>query len=184
MYKRNLINYLPVFLRNIREYKAILTDAVQPEMVELFGAIEDGMNDQFIPDATEYGVSRWEKMLNIVPKATHSLDDRKFTILTRINEQPPYTMTSLKHRLESLCGKDGYSVRLDANNFTLIVRIALGAMSKYKDVCDMLEKIVPVNMIIDVSLMYNQNQNLNPYTHERLGVYTHEQLRNGVVNNG
>ena len=184
MYKRNLINYLPIFLRNIKEYKAILTDAVQPEMVELFGAIDNAMNDQFIQDATEYGVSRWEKMLNIIPKATYSLDDRKFTILAKMNEQLPYTMTSLEKRMDSLCGKDGYSLNLDANNFTLTVKVALGAKNNYKDVCDMLEEIVPANMILDISLMYNQNQNLSAYTHGRLSAYTHEQLRNEVVNNG
>lgn len=184
MYNRNLIDYLPEFLRNIREYKAILTDAVQPEMVKFFQAIEDAMNDQFIPDATENGVSRWEKMLKIIPKATHSLDDRKFTILTKMNEQIPYTMTSLKMRLEALCGKDGYSVELDANNFILKVRIALTAQNNYKDVCVMLEEIVPLNITIDVGLMYNQHHIWGAYTHEQMNVYTHEQLRNEVVNNG
>ena len=180
MYNRKLIEYLPEFLRDVREYKAILTDAVQPEMVELFQAIENALNDQFIADATEYGVSRWEQMLKIVPKATHSLEDRKFTILTRVNDQLPYTMTSLKKRLENLCGKNEYSVELDAQNFTLKVRVALTARNNYKDVEDMLEKIVPANMIIDCSLMYNQNEMFNPYTHEQLKALTHYQLRNEV----
>lgn len=184
MYDRNLIDYLPEFLRNIREYKAILTDAVQPEMVEFFNAIENALNDQFIPDATENGVSRWEKMLKIVPKATDSLDDRKFTILTKMNEQIPYTMPSLKQRLDALCGKGGYSVELDANKFILKVRIALTAQNNYKDVCVMLEGIVPLNMVIDVGLMYNKNEVWGAYTYEQLSAYTHEQLRNEVVNDG
>lgn len=184
MYNRNLIDYLPEFLKNIREYKAILTDAVQPEVVELNDAIDNAMNDQFIQDATENGVSRWEKMLKIVPRATQSLDDRKFVILTRMNEQLPYTMTSLKQRLETLCGKNGYVVSLDANNFLLTVRIALTAQNAYKSVCEMLEKVVPANMVIDVSLLYNKNEQLSVYTHEQLSAYTHEELRNEVVNNG
>jgi hypothetical protein len=181
MYKRNLIDYLPEFLKEIREYKAILTDAVQPEVVKLFEAIENAMNDQFILDATENGVSRWEKMLKIVPKATHSLDDRKFTILTKINDQIPYTMTSLKQKLKALCGEDGYSVELDASKFTLKVRIALAAQNAFESVCAMLEQVVPANMIIDISLLYNKNQTLHSYTHKQLSAYTHEQLRNGVV---
>ncbi len=184
MYERNLIDYLPEFLKGVREYKAILTDAVQPEVIKLFEALEKALNDQFIPDATEKGVSRWEKMLGIIPKSTHSLDDRKFTILTRMNEQLPYTMTSLKQRLKTLCGENGYDLKLDANNFTLIVRIALVAQNKFKDVCAMLEEVVPANMIIDVSLLYNQNYIFNTYTHEQLSAYTHNQLRNEVVNNG
>ena len=184
MHDRNLIDYLPEFLKDIREYKAILTDATQPEIVDLFNAIENALNDQFIMDATENGVSRWEKMLKIVPKATYSLDDRKFTILTRINEQLPYTMTSLKQRLDVLCGEDGYSVELDADKFTLKVRVDLTAKNNYNDVLVMLEKVIPANMIIDVSLMYIQNQALSTYTHGQMSAYTHEQLRNGVMNNG
>ena len=184
MYNRNLIDYLPKFLRNIREYKAILTEAVQPEVVELFNAVENAMNDQFITDATENGISRWEKMLKIVPKANPTLDDRKFTILTKMSERLPYTMASLEKRLEALCGENGYSVELDSDNFLLIVRIALSAQNAFKDVCEMLEKVVPANMVINVSLLYNKNEALCAYTHGQLGVYTHEQLRNEVVNNG
>lgn len=184
MYNRKLIDYLPEFLREVREYKAILTDAVQPEFAELFQAIETALNDQFVQSASEYGVSRYEKMLKIPPNETNSLDDRKFTILTMMNEQLPYTMTSLKNRLGNLCGKDGYSVELDANKFTLKVRVALAARNNYNDVCTMLEKIVPANMIIDVSLMYNQHQTWDAYTHEQLKAYTHNQLRNEVGING
>ena len=184
MYNRKLIDYLPEFLRNIKEYKAILTDAVQPEVEKLFEAVENGMNDQFIIDATENGVSRWEKMLKIVPKATQTLDDRRFAVLARMNEQLPYTMTSLKQRLEDLCGKDKYSVEMDVDTFTLTVRVALSAQDNFKEVCEMLERVVPANIVIDASLLYNKNEALSAFTHGQLSAYTHEELRNEVVNNG
>ena len=184
MYERSLIKYLPEFLRGIREYKAILTDAVEPEIVELFQATEDSLNDQFVETASEYGVSRYENIVGVVPKATYSLEDRKFTILMRINEHTPYTLASLKQKLENLCGKDNYSVREDVDNYTLTVRIALTARNNYNDVAVMLEKIVPANMIIDLSLMYNQHYVWGAYTHEQLKTYTHNQLRNEVINNG
>ena len=184
MYERSLIKYLPEFLRDIREYKAIQTDAVEPEIVDLFQATEDALNDQFVESASEQGVSRYEKIVGIVPKATYSLEDRKFSILTRMNEHAPYTLTSLKQKLENLCGKDNYSVEEDVNHYTLKVRIALTARNNYNDVAVMLEKIVPANMIIDLSLMYNQHYVWGAYTHEQLKAYTHYQLRNEVINNG
>ena len=184
MYKRKLIDYLPEFLRNVREYKAILTDAVQPEVIELFQAIENALSDQFVDSASESAISRYEKMLKITPRATQTLDERRFTILTLMNAQLPYTLNSLKKRLENLCGKDNYSVEVDANNYTLVVRVALTAKNAFNDVCDVLEKIVPANMVIDASLMYNQHEIFNSYTHEQLGAYTHDQLRNEVTING
>ncbi|MBQ8765395.1 MAG: DUF2313 domain-containing protein [Clostridia bacterium] len=180
MYNRNLIEYLPEFLRELREYKAILTDGVQPEVAELFQAIEEALNNQFIQSANEYGVSRWEKMLGIAPKSTYSLDERKFTILTKMNEQLPYTTRSMEKRLASLCGEGNYSVGIDANNFTLNVGVALTAQNSYKDVYAMLEKVVPANMVINLYLIYEQNKNWSTYTHEQLSAYTHHVLRNGV----
>lgn len=63
MYERTLIEYLPHIIRDVREYKAIMNDAEQPEMVDVWQAVDDALNDQFIVDATENGVSRWEKNL-------------------------------------------------------------------------------------------------------------------------
>lgn len=181
MYERNLIDYLPEFLKDVKEHKAILTLAEQPEMVDLFDAVDNALNDQFIVDATENGVLRWEKILNIVPKATATLDERKFTILTKMNEQSPYTMTTLKQKLSSLCGEDGYDVELDANNYILKVKIALEQSSNFMAVGELLKRIVPANMVIDLTLKYNKNQSFTDKTHKDLSVYTHYQLRNEVM---
>lgn len=181
MYNRNLIEYLPEFLRDVEEYKAILTLGEQPEMVTLWEAEENTLNDQFIVDATENGVSRWEKILGIVPKATDDLDVRKFSILARINEQLPFTLTTLKEQLETLCGAGDYEVKLDAKNYKLTVLVALSAESSFNDVNLLLKRIVPANMIIDLSLKYNQQSAVSKYTHESLQNFTHDQLRNGGI---
>ena len=184
MYNRHLIEYLPEFLREVREYKAILTDAFEPEVAKMFEAAETALNGQFIETASEYSVARWEQMLKIVPKSTQTLADRRFTILTKLNEQPPYTMEALKRKLEYLCGKNGYSVEVDAEKFILKVRIALTSRNAYDDVCVLLERVVPSNMVIDVSLMYNQHKAFSKYTNAHMAAYTHHQLRNEVMNNG
>ena len=85
MYNRNLIEYLPENLRNVKENEAILTMAEQPEMVSSWGAIDNALNDQFILDATENGVSRLEKIMKVAPKAGETLDSRKFTLLVKNN---------------------------------------------------------------------------------------------------
>ena len=181
MYERNLIEYLPENLREVKENHAILTMAEQPEMVNLWDAMDDVLNDQFILDATENGVSRYEAIMKIAPKANQTLDDRKFAVLTKNNEQPPYTFAALKKKLELLCGEDGYSVTRDVKNKVLTVRVALTSKNNYGDVETLLERIVPANMVIDLSLMYNQHKMYEKYTHEQLhNNFTHEQLRNEV----
>lgn len=181
MYERNLIEYLPEFLRDVKEYQAILTTAEQPEMIKLWEAEENALKDQFIVDATESGISRWEKILGITPKATDSLDVRRFSILTRINEQIPFTLTTLKEQLRSLCGEDGYDVNLDAKNYTLSVRVALTAESNFDEVELFLKRVVPANLVVDLSLKYSQHSKYTSNTHEGLATFTHEQLRNEVM---
>jgi hypothetical protein len=44
--------------------------------------------------------------------------------------------------------------------------------------------MIPANMIINMSLIYEQHENWTTYTHQQLSAYTHEQLRNGVDDNG
>lgn len=183
MYERKLIEYLPHIIRDVREYKAIMNDAEQPEMVLSWGAIDNALNDQFIVDATENGVSRWEKILGIVPQATLTLEERKFTILTRINEQLPFTLRTLEESLKSLCGIDGYSVQLYANEYILVVKVALVAKNNFDDVKRLLERIVPANMIIQLSIIYNTHEVLSAYTHQELKKYTHYDLRNEVLTN-
>lgn len=184
MYDRRLIDYLPHIIRDVREYKSILIDAEQPEMVTIWQAVDNALSDQFIVDATENGVSRWESILGIIPRATLTLDERKFTILTRINEQLPFTITTLKENLKSLCGSDGYVVQLNANAYTLIVKVALVAVQNYNDVQQLLNRIVPANLVIQLSIIYNTHEVLHDFTHAALHEYTHYQLRNEVLTDG
>lgn len=181
MYERNLIEYLPEFLRDVKEYQAILTMAEQPEMVELWKAEENALKDQFISDATENGIARWEKVLGIKPNKDDDLELRRFTIKTRINEKLPFTVTNLKDQLELLCGKDGYAVTLDAENYTLMVSVALTARSSLGDVNSFLKRVVPANMIVSVKIKYNYHELFESKTHESLSQYTHERLRNEVM---
>ena len=182
MYDRSLIDYLPPFIRNIRECESIMNDGEQPEINLMWGKIENAMKDQFISDATENGVQRWEKILGIVPKGELTLDERKFAILSKINETLPFTITTLKEQLRSLCGENNYSAEVDG--FSLIVRVALEAKNNLGDVDALLKRIVPANMVIDLSIKYNPHENLEIHTHEELHAFTHEQLRNEVFANG
>jgi hypothetical protein len=182
MYRNNLIDYLPPFIRTIRECESIMNDGEQPEIELAWEAIENTMNDQFISDATENGVQRWERILGIVPKSTWTLEERKFTLLSKVNEKLPFTITTLREQLKTLCGENNYSA--DVDGYTLIVRVALAAKNNIDDVASLLERIVPANMVIDLSIKYNPHETLENHTHEELHAYTHEQLRNEVIANG
>lgn len=176
----DILTYIPPVLRDYKEYKAIAT-AINPELNLLWQAIEDALNDQFILDATKNGVERRESILKVIPKGTDTLDERKFRLIARENEKLPYTYRAIQQRLIKLCGQDGYTLTVSNNTFTIKVRVALANKSNYGDVESLIDKMAPENMIIDLSLLYNQHSALANFTHAQLSAYTHEQLRNEVL---
>lgn len=128
---RKLINYLPYVVRDYAEFQGI-TGAEQPEFENAWAAVDDLLNNQFIKTAGNLGLSRWEKILGITPKGTDTLDDRRFRVLTRLNEELPYTLPQLRVILESLCGAGNYSA--DVADYTLLVKVGVAAKKNFQDV--------------------------------------------------
>lgn len=177
---RKLIDYLSPIMQTPTEMQAIM-QTEQIEFEKAWSKTSYLLDNQFISTANEIGVSRWEKILNITPKATDDIDERKFRILTRFNEQIPYTMRILEQQLELLCGVGEYSVELGL--YTIFVKVSLVAKSNFDDIKNLLNRVIPANMIIVLTLKYNRHLDLKKFTHGQLSKFTHLDLRNGVLNN-
>lgn len=173
---RALIGYIPTVLKEVRQYQA-LTYGEQPEVFNLFAEIETALNNQFVLTSNEYGVTRWENILKIVPKATYTLDERKFTILSRLAEELPFTYRMLEQILTELCGVGGFQMEVRHALYELDVQVELTAMNNFNDVETMLNRVVPANLIIKLSIRFNQHYVLKGYTHEFFKDYTHYQIR-------
>lgn len=180
---RKLINYLPYVVRDYAEFKGI-SEAEQPEFESAWGSSDDLLNNQFISTAGNLGLSRWEKILGITPKGTDTLEDRRFRILTRLNEELPYTLPQLRTILETLCGSGNYSAEVMEGTYQLIVKIGLAAKNNFSDVESLLDRVVPQNLIVTLLQLYNTHAELGRFTHAQLAAYTHNQLRNEVLKNG
>ncbi len=167
-------------IREIQEFGQ-LAQAEQPEVALLWQAVADVLDDQFVPTAKEGGIKRWESMLQIQPMTSNTLDERRFRILTRLNQRLPYTWNGLRQQLSTLCGADGYTLELQHEAYTVKVRVALKAKANYGDVDHLLERMLPANLVIDLSLKYNQHMNFTRITHAAMKRYKQEQLRNEVV---
>lgn len=176
---RKLIDYLPLYVQDYAEIKKIM-DAEQIDVEKAWTDAENVMNDQFILDVTENGIKRWETIVDIVPKATLTLDERKFQILSKLNWQLPYTIESLERALTTLCGADGYTLMLDANRYELTVKLALVNENYLDAVRDLLENVVPANLV-QVIQLYNTHSIVGAFTHGYLGSYTHENVRKEIL---
>lgn len=122
------------------------------------------------------------KDFGVTPKGTDSLEDRRFRILTRINEELPYTLPQLRNILETLCGPGNYSADVAEGTYHLIVKIGLAAKNNFTDVESLLNRVVPQNLIVTLLQLYNthaETWTLYPLPACR---HTHDQLRNEVLN--
>lgn len=179
----NLTDYQPDILKNVTEMRAIM-NAETPLIQAVWDACESCMNDQFISEATENGIARREKMLDITPYATDTLADRRFRLLSRYNENTPYTRKSLVNMLETLCGKDGYQLTILTSEFTVKVRVALTVRKQTDSVRELLERILPYNMVFSVELLYNIWQQFKSYTWAETEKFTWTELKEEVLPNG
>lgn len=176
----DLKEYLPEALKDVVEMRAIM-DAETPAVSAIWDACEDCMNDQFISEATENGIARRENMLRITPFTTDTIEDRRFRLLARYNENVPYTRKSLSALLESLCGADGYTLQITTATFNVFVKVALTAKKQVAVIVETLERILPYNMEFSVELLYNAWEKLEPYTWADLPSLTWKEIKEEVL---
>lgn len=171
----DVLDYLPKVIRTIKEFE-VLGDAENPEINNLWLDNQIVLNNQFINTLDEQGCARWEKMLDITPKGTATIEDRRLAILARINASLPYTYRQLENFLRNICDDD-YTMTLDNANYTLTVLLNLSRQNQFDEVSNLLARVIPANLICNVSLKYNQYKIIKPYRYRLLVNYTCHEIR-------
>lgn len=144
-------DYLPPVITDTLEFRAI-ADAENPEFNYLWEKMYGLVDEYFVATATEYGVSRMEKVLNIVPLANATLEERKATIIWKQNLRIPYTMGFLKNIIISMVGEENQKIEHDNDTSTLTIKIREGSTDMFQLRRD-LEKIIPQNLVLKLEVM-------------------------------
>ncbi|MCQ2581867.1 MAG: YmfQ family protein [Alphaproteobacteria bacterium] len=142
----NVNNYLPPVVKDAREFKRI-ADAENPEFNIQWENIDVLWANQYVMESTIEGVERWEKIINIIPRANDTLQDRKIRILSYINRTLPFTMKVLLNYLESACGSGNYSAILDPIAYTLKIHTVGLSAYAMEDVMETFDIMIPANII-------------------------------------
>lgn len=142
-------NYWASVVRKTEEFKQIAL-AMNPEFNKLAECIERMLQDSFVNDATEYGVSRWESMLQIAPSVNDTLEDRKIRILTYLNIRLPYTWRTLQEMISSFVGENNFTIKFYNDICKLEVRVKVQSESTLDIILTMLKSVVPQNVVVDL----------------------------------
>lgn len=176
----DILSYLPSTLHEIKEIIAV-ADVEKPVLEDLWQEIENTLNNQFVITANKSGAARYEKNLKLQAGESESIETRRFRILTRYQEQAPYTDKVLKQLFDSLLGEGQYVLERNVAEKWLKVRMELTVKRQFEAVEVMLERITPQNMVLTIELRYNQHSFIARYTHAQLAAFTHKQIREDVM---
>lgn len=138
-------------IRNVEEFDQI-ANAENPEFKSVREYLTFCVQNGFVVDATEYGVARWEKILGLIPTENATLNERKTEILYYLNVQLPYTFKMVKEFLNTTLGEENvFQCELFNNIYTWKIKISTSSLNSYVNVLKYLEKVSPMNIIIDIT---------------------------------
>lgn len=180
--KVDISEYHPRTVADSPEFKAI-AEAENPEFRLLWELLEKAMRNQYITTAEDYGLTQWEEILGIIPKADDDIEIRRFRVLAALLNTLPYTEEKLGEMLDTLVGVGGYKLIRNYDRYHLRIELSLGIKQQREIVAEMLEKILPMNLGYEVDLQYNRHMDLRRYTHEKMQQWTHHNLREDVLDN-
>lgn len=148
-----VMDELPAYYRDIKEFQE-LTRVQSKRLDHLDGAIQQFEDDQFILTSSEPAIYRREKEFNILPdRTTETLDFRKRRLLGRMMQKAPFTFRYMVQQLDQLVGKSRYTISIDVTNYWLEVLVTVESQSYYKEAADLLERIVPLNLILETGIL-------------------------------
>lgn len=174
---RNLIDYLPDALQRLREFRELM-QAEQPEAVKIWDANDLVLENTFILTEDAETAARWEKILKFTPKDTDTLEVRNLRILSAMQEELPYTLRTLNRVLVALVGSEKeYILTVKEDLYSVDIAVALTSRELRDEVAALAERIVPMNMLLTVRLLYVTYKMLEKLTHRQMQPYTHAQLQ-------
>lgn len=175
-----MLELLPPYLRQYSEMKEIMnTEGSEIEAIN--NTHNQLVDNRYIPTCDETGIQHFEKLLSVTPLSNDTLADRKLRCVAKWNQVLPYNYTVLGEKLAALCGKDGFSLEMDFAAQKLAVKLALGVKNQFAIAKNVIDEMVPCNIVADISLMFNTHEVLSAYTHEQLAARTYGQMKDEVL---
>lgn len=174
---RELLDYLPAVLQQFREFREFM-QAEQPEAVKMWDATDRILENTFVLSEDEATAARWEKILGLTAKDTDTLDVRNLRILSTMQEELPYTLRTLNRVLTALVGSSKeYVLTVEDDLYSVDIAVALSSKELKDEVEALAERIVPMNMLLTVRLLYTTYRMLEKLTHRKMQPYTHAELQ-------
>lgn len=144
----NLVSYLPDFMQAYQEPVAALT-AENPEFQIIWEATDRVLYNRFISTADEYGISRFEKLLGILPSTEDTMESRRARVQNRWMDALPYTFRRLLQKLQFLCEDTDFTFSHNfEEGYTLEIETNLEQFGKVEELEHIIHTFLPCNIFV------------------------------------
>lgn len=144
----SLIDHLPPFLQNFREF-VLIVNTENPEFQETADESERIKNNQFILSADEEGIKKFERILNIQVSKDEQLPTRRSRVMSRWNDISPYTYHAFLSKLQSLHNSNNFIVNRDYDHYYIEIITHLEIAGQVDELNRILDYIMPANLVVD-----------------------------------
>ena len=171
----------PIIFSNIPDIAKIY-EINDKQCDDLEKAVDELDGNIFLDYMNEHMISNWENLLNITPLDDDTVDERRFRVKSKVIERLPYSIRMIKRKLDTLC-PDGYTLALNDQLTEANIKIALKSSKMIDDVAELMEDMLPLNMIFKVTIIWNQYGTLTQLKHSQLATLTYKEVREVVLEN-
>lgn len=142
----DLVSYLPPFMAEYKETNITLT-AENPEFILVWEAAEKVLKNEFIETADEYGISKFEKLLSIIPSKEDTIPIRRARVQAGWFIRLPYTWRMLLQKLTEICGTVTIILK---NSYLIHLKVKVELQWQIDSLVDVVSRMLPCNMRISV----------------------------------
>ncbi len=143
----DLARYLPGFLREVEELSQTAR-VEETELSRLYGRLDQTWSAGFIRSADLQGIKRWEALLGMKPYAGDTLEERRAAVLSRWNQQLPYSLARLKERLDAAVGAGSYELDVKYGSYELWLTLIDQTYRVMQETRDMTKTMIPANLLL------------------------------------
>ena len=117
---KTLLEYLPPFLREYYEFKQLCKSG-DIEVSSVDKAVDWNFDSAFISDCDATVLSKYERLLGIIPTSSQSIENRRNMVLLQWNTVASMTLSQFISKLQEYCGKDNIYVDTSREQFYQLV---------------------------------------------------------------
>lgn len=117
---KTLLEYLPPFLREYYGFKQLCKSG-DIEVSSIDKAVDWNFDSAFISDCDATVLSKYERLLGIIPTSSQSIENRRNMVLLQWNTVASMTLSQFISKLQEYCGKDNIYVDTSREQFYQLV---------------------------------------------------------------